>query len=51
MFACANLDLIDAQSVHPGHEAGERGLSSAADADQEQVTLRLTEDSGGRTSA
>ncbi len=43
----SNLDLIDTQSVHPGHEAGERGLPSAADADQEQVTLRLTEDSEG----
>lgn len=38
------LYLEDAESVHPGDEATERGLASARHANQQQMPLRLTED-------
>lgn len=46
-----HLDLVHAQPVHPGHEAGQSGFSCSADTDQKQVALRLAEysETPGRT--
>lgn len=41
-----NLDLIDTESIHPGHKARQSGLSCSAHTDQQQMALRLPEDSG-----
>lgn len=38
-----DLDLIGAQSVHPGHEPGQGGLPWSADPYQQHMTLRLSE--------
>lgn len=38
-----HLDLVDAQTVHPGHEPGQGGLPGPADTDQQQVALGLAE--------
>lgn len=38
-----HLDLVHAQPVHPGHEAGQRGFSCSTDTDEKQVALRLAE--------
>lgn len=43
----AYLDLIDAQSVHPGHKAGQSGLPCATHTNQQEMSLWLTEDSRG----
>ena len=39
-----DFDLEYAESVEPGDEARECGLSRSADADQQQVSLLLAED-------
>jgi len=39
-----NLDLEDTQSIHPRNKARQRRLSGSADTDEQQMTLRLTED-------
>lgn len=41
-----NLDLIDTESIHPGHKARQSGLSCSAHTDQQEMALRLPEDSG-----
>lgn len=38
-----DLDLIGAQSVHPGHEPGQGGLPWSTDPYQQHMTLRLSE--------
>lgn len=38
------LNLEDAQSIHPSHEATQRGLSSTRHSDKQQMALRLSED-------
>ena len=39
-----HLDLEHAETVHPGHEAGQCGFARTAHPDQQQVALRLAED-------
>ena len=38
------LDLEDGEAVEPGHEAGERRLARAGDADHEEVALQCEEE-------
>ena len=38
------FDLEYSQSIHPGHKAGQCGFTGTAHTDQQQVTLRLSED-------
>ena len=40
-----NLDLVNTKSVHPGYKAGQSCLSCSTHTDQQEMTLRLTEDS------
>lgn len=38
-----HLNLVHAQTIHPGHKTGQGGFSRSADANQKQVALRLAE--------
>lgn len=40
-----NLYLVDAETVHPGNKAGQRGLPCAAHSNEKQVALWLAENS------
>lgn len=46
-MCCTNLDLVYTKSVHPGYEARQSSLSCSTHTDQQQMALRLPEDSGG----
>lgn len=39
------LDLVHTEAIHPGHKAGQGCLPSAANSNEQQMTLRLAEDS------
>lgn len=38
-----HLNLVYAQTIHPGHKTGQGGFSCSTDTDQKQVALRLAE--------
>lgn len=44
-ISVTNLNLVHAQSIHPGYKARQCGLACSAHADQQEMALRLTEDS------
>lgn len=46
-MGCTNLDLVYTKSIHPGYEARQSRLSCSTHTDQQEMALRLTEDSGG----
>lgn len=45
---CTNLDLVDTKSVHPGNKARQCSLPRSTHTNQQEMSLRLTEDSRGR---
>lgn len=47
LTCCTNLDLVYTKSIHPGYEARQSRLSCSTHTDQQEMALRLTEDSGG----
>lgn len=38
-----HLNLVHAQTIHPGYKTGQCGLSRSTDTNQKQVALRLAE--------